>query len=43
MDIVRVLSSPDLEVRKKCLDLVLDLVSSRNVDEVTQQCTEVWW
>ncbi|XP_062501156.1 coatomer subunit beta-like isoform X2 [Corticium candelabrum] len=34
MDIVRVLSSPDLEVRKKCLDLVLDLVSSRNVDEV---------
>jgi coatomer subunit beta len=34
MDIVRVLSSPDLEVRRKCLDLVLDLVSSRNVDEV---------
>ncbi len=35
MDILRVLGSPDLEVRKKTLSLVLELVNSRNVDEVT--------
>lgn len=35
MDILRVLSSPDLEVRKKTLQLALDLVSSRNVEEVS--------
>ncbi|XP_064397244.1 coatomer subunit beta-like isoform X2 [Halichondria panicea] len=34
MDILRVLGSPDLEVRKKTLSLVLELVNSRNVDEV---------
>ncbi|XP_073238634.1 coatomer subunit beta-like isoform X3 [Porites lutea] len=34
MDILRVLSSPDLEVRKKTLQLVLDLVTSRNIHEV---------
>ncbi len=34
MDILRVLSSPALEVRKKTLALVLDLVNSRNVEEV---------
>lgn len=34
MDILRVLASPDLEVRKKTLSLVLELVNSRNVDEV---------
>jgi len=34
MDILRVLSSPALEVRKKTLTLVLDLVNSRNVEEV---------
>ena len=34
MDILRVLSSPDLEVRKKTLTLVLDLVTSRNIEEV---------
>ena len=34
MDILRVLSSPDLEVRKKTLTLALDLVSSRNIEEV---------
>lgn len=35
MDILRVLSTPDLEVRKKTLQLALDLVSSRNVEEVS--------
>lgn len=36
MDILRVLSSPALEVRKKTLGLVLDLVNSRNVEEVRE-------
>ena len=36
MDILRVLTSPDLEVRKKTLSLVLELVNSRNVEEVCQ-------
>lgn len=34
MDILRVLSSPDQEVRKKTLNLALDLVTSRNIEEV---------
>eukprot|EP00842_Homolaphlyctis_polyrhiza_P006041 jgi/Hompol1/6438/HPOL_003533-RA len=34
MDILRVISSPDIEVRKKCLNIAMELVSSRNVDEV---------
>ena len=34
MDILRVLSQADIEVRKKILALVLDLVNSRNIDEV---------
>lgn len=34
MDILRVLSAPDLEVRKKTLNLALDLVTSRNIEEV---------
>ena len=37
MDILRVLSSPDLEVRKKTLQLVLDLVTSRNIHEVLKR------
>ena len=37
MDILRVLSSPDLEVRKKTLQLVLDLVTSRNIHEVWER------
>lgn len=34
MDILRVLSAPDLEVRKKTLNLALDLVTSRNIEEM---------
>ena len=34
MDILRAVSTPDLDIRKKTLDLVLDLVSNRNIDEV---------
>ena len=38
MDLLRVLSSPDLEVRKKTLSLILDLINSRNVEEVGREC-----
>ncbi|KAH9897960.1 coatomer protein [Cubamyces lactineus] len=34
MDILQILSSADLEVRRKALSIVLSLVSSRNVEEV---------
>ena len=34
MDILRVLGSPDLEVRRKTLSLVLQLTSTRNVEQV---------
>lgn len=34
MDILRVLSSPDLEVRRKTLNLTMELVNSRNIEEM---------
>lgn len=34
MDILRVLASPDMEVRKKALNLALDLTTSRCIEEV---------
>lgn len=34
MDILRVLAAPDIEVRRKTLNLALDLVSSRNIEEM---------
>ena len=34
MEILRVLSSPDLDVRRKALNLALEMVTSRNVEEV---------
>lgn len=34
MDILRVLSSPDLEVRRKAISISLAMVTSRNVEEV---------
>ena len=34
MDILQVLASPDLEVRRKAIGIVLSLASSRNVEEV---------
>lgn len=33
MDIIRVLASPDIAVRRKCLSIAIDLVNSRNVEE----------
>ncbi|KAF3321229.1 coatomer subunit beta-1 [Carex littledalei] len=34
MDVLRALSSPNPDVRRKVLDIVLDLISPKNVDEV---------
>ena len=34
MDILRILTSTDIEVRKKTLSLAMDLVSSRNIEEM---------
>ncbi|KAI8891223.1 Coatomer, beta subunit [Backusella circina FSU 941] len=34
MDVLQVLSSPDIEVRRKALRIALEMVSSRNVQEV---------
>ena len=34
MEILRVLSSPDIDVRRKALDIALQMVSSRNVEEI---------
>lgn len=34
MEILRVLSSPDLDVRRKALSLAMEMVSSKNVEEV---------
>lgn len=34
MEILRVLSSPDIDVRRKALSIALDMISSKNVEEV---------
>ena len=34
MDILRALSSPNMDIRKKTLDIAMDLITSRNIDEV---------
>ncbi|BGP14222.1 hypothetical protein JCM10213_005886 [Rhodosporidiobolus nylandii] len=34
MDILRVLASPDMDVRKKALGIAMDMVGGRNVDDV---------
>jgi coatomer subunit beta len=34
MEILRVLSSPDIDVRRKALEIALDMVSSKNVEDV---------
>ncbi|KAK4685797.1 coatomer subunit beta, partial [Tremellales sp. Uapishka_1] len=34
MDILKVLSSPDIEVKRKAIGVALDMVSSRNVEDV---------
>ena len=34
MDILRAVASPNLDIRRKTLDIVLDLITVRNIDEV---------
>ena len=34
MDVLRALSSPSLDIRRKTIDIVLDLITPKNVDEV---------
>ena len=34
MDVLRALSSPNMDIRRKTLDIALDLITSRNIDEV---------
>ncbi|KAG5244510.1 coatmer beta family protein [Salix suchowensis] len=34
MDVLRALSSPNLDIQKKTLDIVLDLITPRNINEV---------
>lgn len=34
MDILRALSSPNVDIKRKILDIVLDLLSSKNIEEV---------
>ena len=34
MDTLRALTSPSLDIRKKTLDISLDLITARNIDEV---------
>ena len=36
MDVLRALSAPNLDIRKKTLDIALDLIDARNIDEVRQ-------
>ncbi|KAK9833410.1 hypothetical protein WJX81_002667 [Elliptochloris bilobata] len=34
MDMLRALATPNMDIRKKTLDIALDLITSRNIDEV---------
>jgi coatomer subunit beta len=34
MDVLRVLASPDMDVRKKALDIAMEMVGGRNVEDV---------
>ena len=34
MDVLRALSSPNLDIRRKTLDIALELITPRNIDEV---------
>jgi coatomer subunit beta len=33
--VLRALSSPNLDIRRKTLDIALDLITARNIDEVS--------
>lgn len=34
MDVLRALAAPNLDIRRKTLDIALDLITARNIDEV---------
>lgn len=34
MDVLRALAAPNLDIRRKTLDIALDLIDARNIDEV---------
>ena len=36
MDMLQALSSPNMDIKRKCLDVALSLVSKKNIDEVVQ-------
>ena len=38
MDVLRALSAPNMDIRKKTLDIALDLITARNIDEVGSRC-----
>lgn len=33
MDVLRALASPNLDIRRKTIDIVLELITQRNIDE----------
>ena len=33
MDMLRALATPNMDIRKKTLDIALDLITARNIDE----------
>ena len=34
MDVLRALATPNMDIRKKTLDIALDLITQQNIDEV---------
>ena len=35
MDMLRALATPNMDIRKKTLDIALDLINQHNIDEVS--------
>ena len=43
LDVLRALGSPNMDIRKKTLDIALDLINARNIDEVCLlACLTAW-
>ena len=36
MDILRALATPNMDIRKKTLDIALELINQQNIDEVSK-------
>ena len=43
MDVLRALSSPNMDIRQKTLDIALDLITARNIDEVRRRRVLTCW